>query len=223
MQSNVIDSLQAAVDSNIPLRDGIVIIAGAVSNRLDELFPEERALIDSAVDRRQEEYSTARALARTAMAELGLPVAPILRGKQREPLWPRGAVGSLTHADVCAAACVARQDAARSVGLDIEVADRVGENLHGKLFTDRERAWLAVREPKFAGLLFSAKEAVYKATFPIVGRFIGFHEAELTVDEARGRISFSYVGDHPPNSVMESAECRFLFSGPYVLSLVIIH
>ena len=31
-------------------------------------------------------------------------------------------------------------------------------------------------------LLFSAKEAVYKAWYPLTGRWLGFEEARLTID-----------------------------------------
>jgi 4'-phosphopantetheinyl transferase EntD len=34
-------------------------------------------------------------------------------------------------------------------------------------------------------LLFSAKEAVYKAWFPLAGRWLGFDDAELTIDTDR--------------------------------------
>ncbi len=217
-----IDELQAALDRVIPIREGLTVLVGGISDYQDGLFPDEEKLIEKAVESRRREFATARVLARSAMSELGHAPGPILRGSQREPLWPQGTVGSLTHADACAAACVARQEAVKSVGIDIELADRVGEHLHGKLFRPPERQWLSTREAKYAGLLFSAKEAVYKATFPLVGKFIGFHEAELRVDESKGRISFRYMGDHAPNAVMESAECWFLFSGPYVLSLVVI-
>jgi 4'-phosphopantetheinyl transferase EntD len=217
-----IDALQGAIDRRIPIRPGMTILAGPVIDAVEALYAEEKSLIEKAIDRRQWEFATARTMARTAMNELGLASAPILKGAQREPLWPRGVVGSLTHAEACAAVCVARAEAVKSVGLDIEVAERVGKDLYGKLFTPAEREYLAGQDPRMAGLLFSAKEAVYKAVFPLVGRFIGFQEAELTVDDANGRIRFRYMGDHPPNSVMERAECWYLFSEPYVLSLVVI-
>jgi 4'-phosphopantetheinyl transferase EntD len=35
-------------------------------------------------------------------------------------------------------------------------------------------------------LLFSAKESVYKAWFPLAGRWLGFEEAVITIDPAAG-------------------------------------
>jgi 4'-phosphopantetheinyl transferase EntD len=217
-----IRALQAEISRSLPAREGVSIAASAIDVGVDSLYPEEYALVERAVEKRQAEFATARSLARRSMRELGLPVGPILRGDQREPIWPAGILGSMTHADGCAVACVARPGAVRSVGIDVELAERVGKDLWGKLFTKAELRFLAGKEAGYAGLLFSAKEAVYKATFPLVGRFIGFQEAELSVDEARSRIEFRYVGEHAANQVMEEADCHYLFSPPYVLCLVIV-
>ena len=52
------------------------------------LFPEEEAVVARAVDKRRREFTTARACARTALAGLGLPAAPIGRGERGAPGWP---------------------------------------------------------------------------------------------------------------------------------------
>lgn len=215
-------ALQAEIRRSLPVLEGLSVSAGAIEDSVEPLYPEEFALVETALEKRRVEFATARRLARQSMRDLGLAEGPILRGAQREPLWPPGTLGSITHADGCAVACVVRRGVVRSVGIDVELAGRVGKALYPKLFTAAELAYLEEKGEGYAGLLFSAKEAVYKATFPLVGRYIGFQEAELTVDEALSRILIRYVGDHPPNRVMEEAECRFLFSDPYVLCLVII-
>jgi 4'-phosphopantetheinyl transferase EntD len=46
------------------------------------LFPEEEALVAAAVAGRRREFATARSCARTALAELGVPPAPLLRGSR---------------------------------------------------------------------------------------------------------------------------------------------
>ena len=119
-------------------------------------------------------------------------------------------------------AAVAIADSLRSVGLDLEVAARVGAELHDKLFTTQELARIERGDPRLPGLMFSAKEAGYKATYPLAGKFIGFQEAEVLVDWDAGRFRFHYVGEHEPNRIMEQGEGYFLFHERYVLSLVII-
>jgi 4'-phosphopantetheinyl transferase EntD len=216
------DIIQQAIDRQFPIRDGMCLLAGEIDDHLDELYDIEREQIAKAVEKRRREFATGRILARRAMREVGLNPGPIRRGDQRQPLWPEGCLGSITHADRLAVAGVAASGSVRGLGLDVEVADRVGENLHDKLFTAWELSQLAGADPRLPGLLFSAKEAGYKATFPIAGKFIGFQEAEVLVDWPGNRFRFRYVGEHGPNRVMEEGEGYFLFCERYVLSLVII-
>jgi 4'-phosphopantetheinyl transferase EntD len=52
------------------------------------LLPEEEAVIVTAVDKRRQEFATARACARAALAELALPLVPIVPGPRGAPQWP---------------------------------------------------------------------------------------------------------------------------------------
>jgi 4'-phosphopantetheinyl transferase EntD len=63
----------------------------------DALFPVELAFVARAVPQRRAEFATARHCARNALAELEVAPAPILTGANREPVWPHGFVGSITH------------------------------------------------------------------------------------------------------------------------------
>jgi 4'-phosphopantetheinyl transferase EntD len=83
-------------------------------------LPEEEALIARSVAKRRNEFITARHCARVAMAQLGVPPAPILKGDKGEPHWPDGVVGSLTHCEGYRGAVVGRSVAVRSVGIDAE-------------------------------------------------------------------------------------------------------
>jgi 4'-phosphopantetheinyl transferase EntD len=78
------------------------------------------------------------------------------------------------------------------VGIDAEPHERLrgdilpqivtpAENRH---LTDLSAAWSDVQ---WDSVWFSAKEAVYKAWFPLTGRWLGFHDAEVTLDGANGR------------------------------------
>lgn len=215
-------ALQELITRRIPGQPGLLVRAAGVSDRTDSLYPEELHSVSRAVDKRRAEYSTGRWLARQLMSELDLPPAPIPRGANREPLWPVGISGTITHAEELVVASVARSDCIRSVGLDLEVWARMDEKLHARLFTARERERLLSLPAQAPGLLFSAKEAGYKATFPLAGRFIGFHDAETEVDWDAGEFRFRYVGAHDPSAVMETGSGRFLISGRYVLCLFII-
>jgi 4'-phosphopantetheinyl transferase EntD len=108
------------------------------------------------------------------------------------------------------------------VGVDLEIAARVEEKLHERLFTEAERTFLSGSDPQLAGLLFSAKEAGYKATYPLAQRFIGFQEAEVSVDLGSATFRFTYVGEDAGSRVMEEGEGCFVLSGRYVFTLVVI-
>src|SRR6185369_16867773 len=98
-----------------------VAAAEAYEDRLDDvLFPEEEAVVSQAVERRRREFVTGRACARRALAALGVPPAPLLPGPRREPLWPAGVVGSITHCEGYRACAVARDTAIASIGIDAE-------------------------------------------------------------------------------------------------------
>src|SRR2546430_2701154 len=62
-----------------------------------ELLGPERAAVGTAVPKRQREFATGRACARQALAQLGLPPAPLERGPRGEPQWPARGGGSITH------------------------------------------------------------------------------------------------------------------------------
>lgn len=151
------------------------------------LFPEEEALVAAAVAKRRQEFATVRHCARTALAGYGRPPAPILPGTAGAPRWPDGLVGSLTHCDGYRAAAVARTTTVASLGIDAEPAEPLRDEGTLHLVTiPAERT--ALRELSadrpdipWDRLLFSAKESVYKAWSPLTGRWLGFHDAHITL------------------------------------------
>jgi 4'-phosphopantetheinyl transferase EntD len=151
------------------------------------LFPEEEALLTRAVGKRRREFTTARFCARRALAELGLPPVPLLPGPKGEPQWPAGITGSITHCDGYRAAVVARTAAVVTIGIDAEPHGALPNGVLDAVSLPEERAWLSElgrTYPTVAWdrLLFSAKESVYKAWFPVARRWLGFEEAAITID-----------------------------------------
>jgi 4'-phosphopantetheinyl transferase EntD len=151
----------------------------------EELFPEESAVVAKAVASRRTEFAVARHCARRALAALGVAPAPILTGASREPLWPEGIVGSITHCPGYHAAAVARASRYRSIGIDAEPDMPLPPGLLEKICLPGERAQLrSASKTHLDRLLFSAKESVYKTWFPLARRWLGFDEAlvELHAD-----------------------------------------
>lgn len=152
------------------------------------LFPEEREHIANAVAKRRAEFAAVRRCARDALSELGFPPVPILPGEKREPTWPDGVVGSMTHCVGYCAAAVARAEDVEVLGIDAEVHAPLPEGVLQLIALDSERERLAALAASSAPggeavhwdrVLFSAKESVYKAWFPMTRRWLGFEEADI--------------------------------------------
>ena len=149
------------------------------------LFAEEEAVVAQAVESRRREFASVRHCARRALAELGFEPAPILPGDKREPQWPAGIVGSMTHCAGYRAAAVAPAAAVASLGIDAEPAAPLPDGVFDLVTVEPERGPLAalgtVRpDVSWDRLLFCAKECVYKAWFPLTRRWLGFEEAQVT-------------------------------------------
>ncbi|SCL14050.1 4'-phosphopantetheinyl transferase EntD (siderophore biosynthesis) [Micromonospora nigra] len=153
------------------------------------LFPEEEALLANSVAKRRREFTTVRDCARRALQQLGLPPTPILPGERGAPGWPAGVVGSMTHCDGYRGAVVARATQVATVGVDAEPHAPLPDGVLDAIALPAERArtaTLVAAHPTVCWdrLLFSAKESVYKAWFPLTRRWLDFAEADITVDPA---------------------------------------
>ncbi|HTF48232.1 MAG TPA: 4'-phosphopantetheinyl transferase superfamily protein [Pseudonocardia sp.] len=151
------------------------------------MYPEEAAEVAKAVEKRRREFGTARHCARRAMAELGVAPAPVLPGERREPIWPAGVVGSMTHCAGYRAAALALAEGMHSIGIDAEPHAPLPDGVLGAIARDEELprlAKLAAAEPSvhWDRMLFCAKESVYKAWFPLARRWLGFEEASVTLE-----------------------------------------
>ncbi len=144
-------------------------------------LPEEEPLIARSVAKRRNEFTTVRYCARLALGELGVPPVPILKGEKGEPCWPEGVVGSLTHCDGYRGAAVARRDAVRSVGIDAEPHDVLPTGVLPAISLPQERSEIGELPPglHWDRILFCAKEATYKAWFPVTKRWLGFEDAHI--------------------------------------------
>lgn len=148
------------------------------------LYPEEAALVARTTDLRREEFTTVRACARRALAALGLPPAPVLPGVRNVPQWPRGVVGSMTHCADYRAAVLARDTDLAMIGIDAEPDLPLPEGVLESIALPRELAWVrsgGVGERLCRDrLLFSAKEAVYKTWYPLLGTELDFDDADIS-------------------------------------------
>jgi 4'-phosphopantetheinyl transferase EntD len=156
------------------------------------LLPAEAALVAQAVDKRRREFGTVRVCARAALAALGVTAGPILPGERGAPSWPDGIVGSMTHCAGYRAAAVSLARDTHTIGIDAEPNEPLPAGVLGAVTLPAERIWLAElarQRPEVCWdrLVFSAKESVYKAWFPLTRSWLDFEQAEITVQPAERR------------------------------------
>lgn len=159
-----------------------------------ELHPLEAAALGDAVsEKRKRDFRLGRLAARRAVERIGFPIAaPILRGEHREPLWPVGVIGSIAHCTRFGIAAAAWQQDVPAVGVDIQlIEERYTDELIARFADPDEFDWVrsdpALRTER-AVKLFSAKESVFKALYPLRRVWFAFDVAHLTPVE--GELDF---------------------------------
>lgn len=162
---------------------GAEIAIARVDDYLSDLFPGEAPYAASVVQSRALQFSTGRMVARAALGRVGLAPCEIGR-HDRLPIWPASAVGSIAHTSTMAAAIVAPATRHDGLGIDIEGRTAVSPEVAERVLTPAERAWLPA--PEWRTMVFSGKEAIYKAVYPLTGEFLGFRDVELDIDAEAG-------------------------------------
>nr|WP_062342614.1 4'-phosphopantetheinyl transferase superfamily protein [Herbidospora sakaeratensis] len=212
-----------------PILPAYVVAADTRADLLDgPLFPEEEAVVSRAVGRRRREFTTARVCARDALRRLGRPAAPILPGPAGEPLWPDGVTGSITHCAGYRGAVVGSLADAAAIGVDAEPNEPLPDGVLAAVGLPPERGHVggllrAYPSIRWDRLLFSAKESVYKAWFPLVNIRPSFEDAQIDVDPlgeftARLMAERPLVGGHP----LDVLSGRWLVADGIILTAVVV-
>ncbi|MDW6023717.1 4'-phosphopantetheinyl transferase superfamily protein [Mesorhizobium sp. BAC0120] len=144
----------------------------------DALLPEEAPAFDRSIVAVRRASGAARLVARNLLRCLGYPEWPIKRTSAGAPIWPEGIRGSLAHDSDYAVAAICREQHFRALGIDVEPAELLPRELAELVATPREREHLDA--DGFRGrMLFVAKEAVYKAVYPLDRIFLDHHDIEI--------------------------------------------
>ncbi|UTH74295.1 4'-phosphopantetheinyl transferase [Chromobacterium sp. IIBBL 290-4] len=160
----------------------------------DEMFSSHGVLMPDAlaraVPKRRAEYLAGRFLCRRLLSEQGLPTQ-VGSGRNREPLWPEGWLGSISHCGDMAVAALAPEEPGAYLGLDVEawMSPKQCHELESSLVQPGELDALSSDWPRerLLTLAFSAKESLFKALYPQVGEYFGFEAARLIrMDAGKG-------------------------------------
>lgn len=196
---------------------GFALEVATVADDLSELSEVERARIEAWAAHRQSEFATGRRCARRVLLGLGCEDRPELQADaDGVPSWPEGFAGSITHSRGMAAAVAARVLDCTLLGLDLERTNRLGEAASRRVVHPSEERFVQGDLVK-ASIIFSLKEAFYKAQFPRDRRTGNFEDLALRVDAMAGSAE---VFEMAPRFAEELKDLRFAYRlvGDYVLS-----
>lgn len=175
------------------------------------LVPEEREFVSTLAPARRTSWVAGRIALRRAFRDLGVELGPILPNKLGAPALPADLMGSISHKKTLAVGLAARAHGQAHIGVDIEnipaIFASVDEaraqarpDIRTRVLTkdelDRLEQVPAQEHRRLVLLLFSLKEALYKAINPLVTRHVAFHEASLTpLPDGTARVALTLAHD----------------------------
>jgi 4'-phosphopantetheinyl transferase EntD len=139
-------------------------------------------------------------------------------------------VGSITHCDGYRACAVASAHTLLTLGIDAERHAPLSDGVWQEVAQGRERE-LRMRNGVVAragvhldAVLFSAKEAVYKAWFPLARRWLDFDDVELSIDASDGtfRASLLVPGPRIAGAPLTELRGRWTVGGGVVVTAVAV-
>ena len=135
-------------DSSIEalFRSQVILHSAAVDNHAAELGPRETEAAGRMVEKRLREFSTGRFCAHKALAALdpGYATIEIPIGENREPLWPQGSIGSITHDRQLALAVVSRDPKCLSLGIDLQPFECLTQRVSERIASEPEISAIAL-------------------------------------------------------------------------------
>lgn len=138
--------------------------------------------LENVAQTRKHHFVAGRYCAFQAAKNLGLTLPSFENAETREPLWPAGFTGSISHSKSLAISCVSDSSLFQSMGIDAEeiIKNSTAQKVSGTVAIQEELDYLNDLNVDFGfTLLFSAKEALFKALFPLGRKYIDFKEAVL--------------------------------------------
>ena len=174
---------------------------------------------------RKEHYRSGRICAGEVLSKLGTLGQPVLRDPQtREPLWPEGISGAITHSGNWAAAAAGKTSDVSGIGIDLEDLERqVDSRISRHVCLPEEQKWLQecgedCLEQNLK-IIFSAKESIFKAFFPYTRTYLHFHDARILMEQTLFQKSKSdSLSKKEKNSKPEKFEFVYLLLNDKVIS-----
>ena len=176
----------------------------------DALLTEEAAAFAGSVVKVRRASGAARIVARQLLRQFGHPPCALPKDAAGAPVWPAGIIGSMAHDSRIAVAAVGMRADVGALGVDIEPAEPLPSELLDLVATPQEQLKLA-HDAYRGRLLFVAKEAVYKAVYPLDRMFLEHHDVEINLAERKAVVRNARV-----------VELRFSTSAHHLVALAFL-
>ena len=186
---------------------------------------EEEVFISRAVEKRKREFRAGRHCAHQVLTELGYPEASLKVGEHRQPLWPPGIIGSISHTDqFCACVAMAKTEII-SVGIDVEKNEPVDKSSLPLICTRREIGAIEEMQSSIdlplCKLIFSAKECVHKVYYPLNQHTLDFLDAEIQIDvDHRSFEAIIHNPEKSPKLPIKALKGFFHYDRHYVYTII---
>lgn len=190
----------------------------------------EEALVTKAVDKRKREFRAGRHCAHALFDEAGISCSALLKGKQREPNWPDGWVGSISHSNGLCVVAIAPKTAYLSIGLDVEQATPLGEDIINLICSPSEQdqitrlqltAGQKLASIPLSKVIFSAKESVHKTYFPLNYHTLDFLDARIDLLHDDFRFEATITKPEPnPRHPLQRLHGRFCMKESFVATFI---
>ena len=189
----------------------------------------EEALVERAVDKRKREFRAGRHAAHALFNQLGIHHPDLLKATQREPAWPNGWVGSISHTQGICVVALASTQHALSVGQDVEQATALNPDLRELICRPEELAQVSRLRaehgaaPAYEKLIFSAKESVHKTYFPLNHHTLDFLDARIDLDWGKQTFVASILNPEPqPKVRILQLEGKFRFHQDWIFTAIVL-
>ena len=210
----MVAAVESALGQLLPLGCGSAVSWADVEPRAD--------VLPSAAAHRRKEYAEGRACALRALQVVGSSEAADLPGDtDGVPVWPEGLLGSITHSKGLCAAVAGSTTGLQVLGLDLERTDRLKASAIQRIVHATEADFVQGDQLR-GSILFSLKEAFYKAQFPQWRTTANFEDLALDVDLSVGAASVNYISDRFNSDLVDQAnvlQFRFALVESFVVSV----
>lgn len=159
-----------------------------------ELEIQEPSFIQTASAKRKSEYLAGRYLSKLLLQSYNICDVSVTSGIRKEPIWPDGYTGSISHTNKRAICAISSKNDYYSLGIDCErlITSKTIESIQALVIDDNEGALLRNRDENSQEaftIIFSAKESLFKATHCLINSYINFDSAKivsLNMDNKKG-------------------------------------